>query len=72
MTDTGDTPEAAQPCTAVLYHGPGHQSRTYCQEVEQPHALHWAEYGEFRQRASWRGPEAMTDFFDNPKEAPDD
>lgn len=40
-------------CCARVWHGPGHQSSTYC-EVEGPHETHRAAYGEFRQLAEWR------------------
>ena len=42
-----------EPCTAHIAHGPGHQSKTYC-EVRGPHEVHEATYGECEQRARWR------------------
>jgi hypothetical protein len=54
-------------CTAIIWHGPGHQSKTTC-EVRGPHEVHYAIYGEMRQEAEWRGDEVMTGFFDEPPE----
>jgi hypothetical protein len=51
-------------CPAHLYHGPGHQSKTYCR-VRGEHEIHEAVYDGWT-FAEWRGDEAMTDFFDNP------
>lgn len=39
-------------CTAHLYHGPGHQSRSRC-EVKGPHDVHMTHY-HGGQRATWR------------------
>jgi hypothetical protein len=39
-------------CCARIWHGGGHQSGTYC-EVEGPHELHEATYGESREVATW-------------------
>lgn len=58
-------------CTAVLWHGPGHQSKTLCQ-VRGPHEVHVAVYGSLRQEAHWRDEEAMTGFFDEPPQGEDD
>lgn len=52
-------------CGAVIWHGPGHQSKTRCQETG-PHDIHSAVYGSMRQFAEWRGEEVMTGFFDEP------
>jgi hypothetical protein len=40
------------PCTATLYHGPGHQSKTPCR-VRGPHTVHEAVYGEGQLLAQW-------------------
>jgi hypothetical protein len=40
-------------CCARIWHGGGHQSGTYC-EIEGPHDMHKAVYGEFNQLAEWR------------------
>jgi hypothetical protein len=40
-----------EPCDAVIYHGPGHQSRTRCR-VKGPHTVHEAVYGD-SQFAQW-------------------
>jgi hypothetical protein len=39
-------------CTAVLWHGPGHQSNTCCNQIG-PHEVHECVYGA-DQYASWR------------------
>ena len=57
-------------CLASLHHGPGHQSRTYCQ-VKGRHAVHRATYGSFEQTMEWRekkGKLTCTGFFDDPVE----
>ncbi len=54
-----------QKCTAILHHGPGHQSRTCCQLTE-PHTVHSAIYGRDEQEATWTGQEACTGFFNEP------
>jgi hypothetical protein len=57
-------------CCARLYHGPGHQSGTYCQRVGK-HNIHECTYGEFNQFARWKGPEwkiKFTGYFDDPPE----
>jgi hypothetical protein len=53
-------------CEAVIWHGPGHQSRTRCR-VEGPHDIHEAVYGG-NSFAQWRGDEATTGVFDEPPE----
>lgn len=40
-------------CSAVLAHGPGHQSTTRCERTG-PHEVHRAIYGSARQEATWR------------------
>lgn len=56
-------------CTAIIRHGPGHQSKTRCR-VQGEHDEHEAVYmGQF---ATWRGDEAMTGFFDEPPDQEDD
>ncbi len=52
-------------CSATLYHGPGHQSRTKCQ-LEGKHTTHFAIYGSHEKEAEWRGKEKCTGFFDEP------
>ena len=54
-------------CNAILHHGPGHQSRTFC-ELKGNHKIHKTEYGLYRQVMEWKGKEACTDFWDDPKE----
>lgn len=58
-------------CKAIIYHGPGHQSRTRCY-LTGPHEVHEAEYGCYCQLARWRGDEAFTGYFDEPpQQSPD-
>lgn len=55
-------------CLAALHHGPGHQSKTYCQ-VKGRHAVHRATYGSLDQTMEWRekrGKPTCTGFFDEP------
>ena len=54
-------------CNASLWHGPGHQSRTYCQ-VKGPHKIHRAIYGCYNQEMEWKGKKAFTGYFDDPQE----
>jgi len=56
-----------KPCEAFIWHGPGHQSKTRCQE-KGVHDIHSAVYGSMRQYAEWRGHEAHTGFFNEPPE----
>jgi hypothetical protein len=56
---------AAEPCTARIWHGPGHQSSTGC-ELAGPHDWHRAVYGSFRQEAMWQGPKVFTGIMDEP------
>jgi hypothetical protein len=42
-----------EPCTARIWHGPGHQSSTPC-EVKGPHEVHRAIYGSDRTEATWK------------------
>lgn len=51
LTSAG-IPVTADSCPAVLYHGPGHQSRARC-EVQGLHTEHVAHY-DGGQRAEWR------------------
>jgi len=52
-------------CPAIIYHGPGHQSKTHCQK-RGPHTIHEARYGEYDQLARWRGDEIYSGFFNEP------
>lgn len=58
-------------CDAVIWHGPGHQSRTHC-DVTGEHTVHHAIYGEFRQEATWTGGAINSGFFDEPPSVEDD
>lgn len=59
-------------CTSVLWHGPGHQSRTFCEHRQGDHPVsrrrivHEATYGSYDQRASWHGRKASSGYFDEP------
>lgn len=52
-------------CHAVIFHGPGHQSTTRCQETGE-HELHRAVFGSACQEGWWRGMETCTGYFDDP------
>ena len=55
-------------CCAILYHGPGHQSKTFCRKMGK-HKIHECTYGRYDQGASWKGMEKCTGYFD---ESPDE
>ena len=59
--------EAKGQCTAVLHHGRGHQSETFCELMGQ-HDVHRCEYGRYGEIMEWRGMTASTGFFDEPVE----
>ena len=50
-------------CCAVLYHGPGHQSETFCQRMGK-HKVHGCTYGNYDQYAEWNGMKKFTGYFD--------
>jgi hypothetical protein len=56
-------------CQAVLFHGPGHQSTARC-EATGAHDVHHAVY--VGQYAEWTGMEAMTGYFNEPPEEPEE
>lgn len=60
--------DLGEPCTAVLRHGPGHQSRTTC-NVRGTHLVHRCVFGRYDQEASWTEPEATTGYFDEAPES---
>lgn len=60
-----------EPCSALIRHGPGHQSKTRCR-LTGPHAVHEAVYGSMMQFARWRGDEASSDAFDESPELVED
>lgn len=64
--DHGDLPGE---CPAILWHGPGHQSRVRCQ-VRGPHVIHEATYGSREQFARWEGERAFTGFSNEPPPEP--
>jgi len=52
-------------CCAVLYHGPGHQSKAYCQKIGR-HKIHETTYGRYDEHATWKCMKKFTGFFDEP------
>lgn len=54
-------------CKAIIYHGPGHQSSTRCHNTKKYHKIHEAYYGGYELFVQWKGQQAFTDYFDNPK-----
>lgn len=59
-------------CLAILGHGPGHQSKTYC-EVIGPHEVHECSYS--GGDARWKGPAdkmKFSGYFDEPPWTDDD
>ena len=58
-------------CQAVIYHGPGRQSRTRCR-LSGPHDIHEAYYGNYSLLARWRGDKVFTGYFDEPPDDPDE
>lgn len=56
-------------CHAVLFHGPGHQSKARCRLTGE-HAVHEAIY-HGNSVAWWRGEESTTGYFDEPPEVED-
>jgi len=60
-----------KPCTALIFHGPGHQSRTKCM-LRGPHTIHKAYYGRYEQLAQWEGDSAFSGFFDEPPDFNED
>jgi len=57
-------------CLAILHHGPGHQSKTYCQ-IKGKHTIHRTRYGSYEQVMEWRtkkGKPTCTGYFDEPIE----
>jgi len=41
-------------CNAILYHGPGHQSKTFC-ECKGPHKKHKCNFGRYDETEEWTG-----------------
>lgn len=58
-------------CSAIIWHGPGHQSKTHC-SLTGEHEIHEAVYGEFFQYAEWTGDEVFSGFFDEPPRLDDE
>ena len=57
--------EYSNPCESILYHGPGHQSKTHCEKTGK-HIIHFTRYGSNQTPCLWKGDEAITGFFDEP------
>ena len=53
--------EQERKCDAVLWHGPGHQSKAPCR-LRGPHQVHEAETR--GGTSTWRGKKAFTGYFD--------
>lgn len=56
---TGRVPKPVL-CKAVIWHGPGHQSKTLCQVTTPGHEIHRARYGSMDQEATWRDAKGIT------------
>ena len=56
-------------CSAIICHGPGHQSNTRCR-LTGKHNIHEAVYGSYRQLAQWRGDRVCSGYFDEPPSVP--
>jgi len=54
-------------CCAILHHGPGHQSQTFCQKKGE-HKIHECRYGSYDELARWKGMKKFTGYFDEPPE----
>jgi hypothetical protein len=63
--------EKSKPCNAMIFHGPGHQSKTKCR-LRGPHNVHETYYGRHEQFARWRGDKVFSGFFDEPPEFDED
>lgn len=63
--------EPLEPCEAVIWHGPGHQSKTKCQ-MRGAHEIHRTLYGSGQILARWKGDETHSGFFDEPPEDPEE
>lgn len=61
--------EELKQCEAMIWHGPGHQSKTHCQ-VKGEHTIHEARYGSYDQYAKWEGDKVFSGYFDDPPEFP--
>jgi len=60
-----------QRCDAVLYHGPGHQSKAICEKTGA-HSIHFARYGRYETHCFWKNKEESTGFFDDPPDGQDE
>lgn len=56
-------PSESKPCGAVIYHGPGHQSKDFC-DMKGPHKQHVAEVPELY----WSTKKAFSGYFDQSPE----
>jgi hypothetical protein len=56
-------------CSAIICHGPGHQSKTRCR-LTGKHDIHETVYGSCRQFAQWRGDLVFSGYFDEPPAVP--
>jgi len=53
--------KAAGLCNAILYFGPGHQTKTFC-ECKGPHKKHKANYGRYGEETEWIGMKGYTGY----------
>ena len=53
-------------CNALIHHGPGHQSHTYCDIVGLHKKHHALIYSNYEQEAFWNGMKVFSGFFDKP------
>ena len=54
---------ARMTCEAVIYHGPGHQSKTTCEFGRGPHTTHYAAlFGEHTGIFEWESQEAFAEW----------
>jgi hypothetical protein len=60
------TPEGK--CSAAIWHGPGHQSRTPCHKSgeHEVHEAYYAPNGSHDTLARWRGERVFSSYFDEP------
>lgn len=57
------SPDKAERCPALLFHGRGHQSRTKCQRPKGHQGQHYAIYGNGEEEAYWSKPSQCTGYF---------
>jgi hypothetical protein len=58
--------KASGKCLAIICHGPGHQSTTFCHNTKKHHKVHEAYFGSDNQYARWKSMKVFSGFFDEP------